>query len=238
MVITPILRGMFGISIDAQKKTITVNPQLPAGWNHSEVLHLSLPGAAAPADLFFDRHGSHIDVSANLPPSSDWKLRSDLARATYGTVGFDEASAHSGQNAAQNSTRKGLRIPQPALEVDESMLDMDPLLSANSAVQSVPPTPGARTSRFRIVRAEYGKRQIVLEAEGLAGTTGYANLIRHGAFIPKVQADPPTIAGTDEATAEVSIALDAEQNSSVPVLLHLHFPPGEGWKTVTVTLTW
>ena len=33
MVITPILRGMFGISVDAQTKTITVNPHLPAGWN-------------------------------------------------------------------------------------------------------------------------------------------------------------------------------------------------------------
>ncbi len=33
MVITPILRGLFGISIDAQSKTITVNPHLPAGWD-------------------------------------------------------------------------------------------------------------------------------------------------------------------------------------------------------------
>ena len=238
MVITPVLRGLFGISIDAQTKTITVNPHLPAGWNHAEVQHLSLPGVAAPADLYFDRHGSHIDVSASLPPSGDWKLRSDLARATFGPVGFDEPSARSGQSAARNSAQKGLRIPQPALEVDESMLNLDSLLSANSAVPGLPPTPGARTSRFRIVRAEYGKRQMVLEAEGLAGTTGYANLIRRGAFIPRVQSDPPIAEGADEATAEVSVALDAEQNPATPVLLHLHFPPGEGWKTITVTLTW
>ena len=30
MVITPTLRGLFGIDIDAQSKTITVNPHLPA----------------------------------------------------------------------------------------------------------------------------------------------------------------------------------------------------------------
>ena len=35
MVITPILRGVFGISVDAQTKTITVNPQLPAGWERA-----------------------------------------------------------------------------------------------------------------------------------------------------------------------------------------------------------
>ena len=33
MVITPTLRGLFGIDIDAQTKTITVNPHLPAGWD-------------------------------------------------------------------------------------------------------------------------------------------------------------------------------------------------------------
>ena len=35
MVITPTLRGLFGIDIDAQSKTITVNPHLPASWDHA-----------------------------------------------------------------------------------------------------------------------------------------------------------------------------------------------------------
>ena len=42
MVITPTLRGLFGIDIDAQTKTITVNPHLPASWDHAEVMNLSL----------------------------------------------------------------------------------------------------------------------------------------------------------------------------------------------------
>ncbi len=42
MVITPTLRGLFGISIDAQSKTITVNPHLPASWNSAEVRDLQL----------------------------------------------------------------------------------------------------------------------------------------------------------------------------------------------------
>ena len=39
MVITPTLRGLFGISIDAQAKTITVNPHLPASWSHDGFSH-------------------------------------------------------------------------------------------------------------------------------------------------------------------------------------------------------
>ncbi len=36
MVITPTLRGLFGISINAQTKTITVNPHLPASGTHAK----------------------------------------------------------------------------------------------------------------------------------------------------------------------------------------------------------
>ena len=53
MVITPTLRGLFGISIDAQTKTITVNPHLPAEWDHAEVTGLQLPGGKA--DLHFTK---------------------------------------------------------------------------------------------------------------------------------------------------------------------------------------
>ena len=42
MVITPTLRGLFGISIDAQSKTITINPHLPATWDHATVKDLHI----------------------------------------------------------------------------------------------------------------------------------------------------------------------------------------------------
>ena len=54
MVITPTLRGLFGIDIDAQTKTITVNPHLPASWDQGEVMnHPSLRGESN--DAFFQR---------------------------------------------------------------------------------------------------------------------------------------------------------------------------------------
>ena len=53
MVITPILRGLFGISVDAQTKTITVNPHLPAGWDHAEVKNLRVGDEAV--DLKFSQ---------------------------------------------------------------------------------------------------------------------------------------------------------------------------------------
>src|SRR6201998_651281 len=40
MVITPALRGLFGIDIDAQTKTINVDPHLPPNWDHAEISNL------------------------------------------------------------------------------------------------------------------------------------------------------------------------------------------------------
>lgn len=229
MVISPILRGLFGIEIDAQKKTITVNPHLPAGWDHAEVLNLPLPGVTQ--HLVFERHGTTLEVMLGDSNSAkDWHLRSDLPGAIYGPTETGRISGSAGL--------KGLRIPQPALEIDEVMADAAPILRESALVRGEAVQPGARTSRFRILRSEHSKRQLVFVAEGVAGSTGYLRLIRHGRFIPKVQADPMVAPGTEDETAELSVVLDAEENPSIPVVLHLHFPPGEGWKTITVTLTW
>src|SRR6202007_2532505 len=60
MVITPILRGLFGISIDAATKTITVNPRLPADWKEAAVRDLQVGGSSF--DLTFEREGALMRV--------------------------------------------------------------------------------------------------------------------------------------------------------------------------------
>jgi glycogen debranching enzyme len=231
MVITPVLRGLFGVSIDAQSKTITVNPRLPAGWDHAEIDNLPLGNSAGPIDLAIARHGDHLDIFWNAATESrGWRLRSDLPGATYGPI--DE------EKIAGATVDRGLRVPLPALEVDEAAPEAYPLLREVSAVPGWPPLPGARSARFRVLRLDSGDRKLTLTVEGLAGADGVLTLIRHRRFVPKVQADPQVAPGTEQSTAELAIGADTEEDSSVPIPLHLYFPPGEGWKTITVTLTW
>ena len=65
MVITPTLRGLFGISIDAQSKTITVNPHLPASWDHAELHNLRIGNDNA--SLAFTRTGGTLIASLDAP---------------------------------------------------------------------------------------------------------------------------------------------------------------------------
>jgi glycogen debranching enzyme len=235
MVITPILRGLFGISIDAEKKTITVDPHLPAGWDHAAVDNLPFGSSAGPMGVAIARHGDHLDIFWSAAAESrGWHLRSDLPGATYGPI--DE------EKIAGATVDRGLRVPLPALEVDESAPAGYPLLSEASAVPDWPPLPGSRSARMRVLYADSSDRKLTLTVEGLAGSDGVLTLIRHRRFVPKVQADPELAPGpaqgTEQPTAELAIGADAEADPSVPIPLHLHFPPGEGWKTITVTLTW
>jgi glycogen debranching enzyme len=96
MVITPTLRGLFGISIDAQTKTITVDPHLPATWDHAEIKNLRLGNETA--DLNFTRAKGEITVSLRTAYQSWIKLLST-------------------QVGAKSSPNGQLAIPRPAVEV-------------------------------------------------------------------------------------------------------------------------
>jgi glycogen debranching enzyme len=227
MVITPTLRGLFGISIDAQTKTITVNPHLPAEWDRAEVLGLQLPGIKA--ELHFTKKDAMLDVFLNSSDGDTWHLRSDEPGASLGAL---ESNRLRGK--LKNIVQEGLRIPLPALELDESAGSLSLIESVSSAQPLQTPLPGARTSRLRFLRSEYGDDKLVLTAEGLAGSTGIVTLFRHGHLVPKVQTEP---AAAPDASISFR-ACDADPYGCPSLPLILNFPPGEGWKTITVTLTW
>ncbi len=216
MVITPTLRGLFGISIDAQSKTITVNPHLPASWTHANIQNLPLPGGTE--SLNFEKRGSSLEVSLTNANSTQWRLRSDVQGAK--PVKSDEPT---------------LSIPLPALEVDQQLFGFEANLHPNAPLPDQPPIPGARTSRSRIIHSEYGNHKLTLICEGMAGTQSLESLIRNAPLIPRVQAE-----SAGEKVNAIISAKDgwAFKDPKTPLLLVLDFPQGTGWKTVTVTLTW
>ena len=63
MVLTPALRGLFGITTDALQNRISVDPHLPAEWDHAELRHLPVGGSMI--DLSFKREGSVLVVRAS-----------------------------------------------------------------------------------------------------------------------------------------------------------------------------
>jgi glycogen debranching enzyme len=227
MVITPALRGLFGIEIDAQKKTVTVNPHLPAGWEHAEVHNLQIPGGATA--LYFTQKGGAVEVYLSPTPGDGWQLRSDMPGATFGPLESSRLP-----KKLKIPPHQGMRIPLPALDVDLSLDGLDSIENVEAQTPGLAPLTGARTSRFRFIHTDYGDRKLVLTAEGRAGSTGLVRLVRRGHFAPKAVTEPST--APDASISYRGCDGDIYACTSMPLILH--FPAGGGWKTITVTLSW
>ncbi len=74
MVISPVLRGLFGLEWDAAANKLTVTPSLPAQWDKAALHHV--PFAGGELDLEMKRDGSILTVQATGPAASPLTLAS------------------------------------------------------------------------------------------------------------------------------------------------------------------
>ena len=223
MVITPILRGMFGISVNAQTKTITVNPHVPMSWYRDIA---TVKGIRTPDGTF------SLTFS-----SEDYGLR--VIYRAEGMKGWRVVTGIAGSHHSKDDPRE-LILPQPSVEV------IGPVESDRSI-----PIPGSRTSFARVIHEEQDRGRLSLTVEGLAGTSaGFVvtekTVNKSGALKLAVANGLSDHAKDGEPGAKLLVgALDlgdyAKGSSANPPfhsLLNFNFPPGDGWKTITVTLTW
>jgi hypothetical protein len=63
MVLTPAIRGLFGLTTDALQNSISVAPHLPADWDHAALRHV--PVGSNLIDLSFQRQGAFLVVRAS-----------------------------------------------------------------------------------------------------------------------------------------------------------------------------
>ena len=210
MVITPTLRGLFGITIDAQAKTITVNPHLPASWDHAAIHHLPLPGGEE--TLAFDRNGPVLEVSLSDNHHTGFRLHSDLPAAT---------------SAELPNGSLGIRIPLPLLEISTPFTPPLPgARTENPRILSETWAPASATLVFEGQAGSTATYEILRRA-----------LLPHlKVDCPQDKALDPN----DTTHRAASIAMDeaGDRDPAVPITLALHFPPGESSQTLTVTLAW
>lgn len=91
MVISPILRGLFGLEWNAGTNTLTVTPHLPAEWAQATIHKLPFGGRTV--DLTLRRDGRELVVQS------------------------DDSNLHLGSRTPEAALRNGaLRIPLPAVE--------------------------------------------------------------------------------------------------------------------------
>jgi glycogen debranching enzyme len=211
MVITPTLRGLFGITIDATKKEITVNPHLPPQWEGARVNGIALPDGRI--NLVFSRTRGLLSVSFDDREHPGWTLRSDMTGA-------------SARKDPASSSGLMLSIPLPDVDINADF--------------SIPPRPGARTSQFRVLSQVYGIRRIELTIEGMAGSEANLVVLRHKLVQPRLKLPEGVSESMDSRDSSVTLHFPdgVHEDPMASGNLHFHFAPGHGWQRITIALTW
>jgi glycogen debranching enzyme len=143
MVVIPAVRGMFGITLDAASHTITVDPHLPAQWDHAALRNLHLGDQLV--DLRFERILRGWEVRAPEKDGKPVTLKSTLAGAKVLAGG-------------------ALEIPTPAVEVgmDYGADTALPLPGARTAMVKVLRQEAGPRSLMLLLEAQSGNTQTLV----------------------------------------------------------------------------
>jgi glycogen debranching enzyme len=138
MVLTPALRGLFGLDWDAPQHTLRLAPNLPSGWDTAQ-LH-NVPLGNSRIDLQFTRQKDRLLVRAKSAKS--------------------EAFCLVPQTAPRDQPCR-----EPAATVHELVL---PLPAVEIGIPSELPLPGSRTSQLKVIREQRtaNRYAVVFEAPG------------------------------------------------------------------------
>lgn len=141
MVLTPAIRGMFGVTIDALNHTVNVDPHLPAQWPMATLHNLQVGSESV--DVHFDRRGDSMLVT--LAPK-------------LSTSSFKLTSTISGSKISSNG--RELEVHLPAVEVGIAYGAADTL-----------PLPGAQTELMKVLEENQQPHQLTLALEAQGGST-------------------------------------------------------------------
>jgi glycogen debranching enzyme len=110
MVVTPLLRGMFGIEVDAVKHEVKVTPRLPGDWPGAQVQRLHV--GASVVDVNYKREGGAMVVTLTQVSGPEVRLGSE-ARVKLPAVevsvahGLPERGARTAQMKVMQTTYEG-----------------------------------------------------------------------------------------------------------------------------------
>jgi glycogen debranching enzyme len=152
MVLTPLVRGLFGIEANGETKTLTVTPNLPAEWDHAKVSHIAMGDELV--DLEFEKSGGELIIRAH-------------GQQAFSLNGDKTATTHS-MTKELPAIELGLHAEAPQQGAMTTALKVvDETLTQNSAVFVL--SAPARTVATLPVRSH--KPHVAVEGASLSGNT-------------------------------------------------------------------
>ena len=216
MVISPILRGLFGLQIDAEKHQLIVEPHIPADWASFGIRNARVNGVGV--DLHYKRTADTIVLEAKRTGSGDcwielspaFSLRAEVARVELNgrPLPFKLES---------NSNDQHLRLRFPVYGGPNNLVIRVKNDFGLSFTNELPPL-GSASRGLRIISESWNatKNQLTLQVSGRSGEP-YEMQVWNSGQISTVEGATLTKAGK----VEIRMPADAsEAYTSQTVVIH------------------
>jgi glycogen debranching enzyme len=169
MIVSPLLRGLFGLAVNSLDRRITLEPHLPASWDRYEIRNVPLDGGKV--DFAFERGAGgfvlHIRNSGSEPFRLDFAPAFALVTAMT-SAEFNGASAKWTREDDGPDWHARFTITAPA---GESTLTVRYSNSFGYSMAVPPPRLAEPSSAARIISEEWGyPGQLTLVVSGRSGT--------------------------------------------------------------------
>jgi glycogen debranching enzyme len=199
MVISPLVRGLFGLSVDENKKSVHLAPHLPAEWNHFAIHHLNACGGEYEITFRRDSNSASYDV-----------------RGSGGACTFEISPAFSKHARILGATFNGTKL---SYTVDRNSEDQHATVRLSapgkasirfaddfglSAEADLPPL-GSESGNLKIFRETWGSnaRQLTVQMAGVAGRRYALHAV--GAHIASVSGGELKASGDGSQSIEILI---------------------------------
>jgi glycogen debranching enzyme len=169
MVVSPLLRGLFGLKEDALAHTLTLAPSLPANWNSFALENVRVGGATA--DIDFRRTNEEITLELRRSGAGDLFFEFAPALSLRAEV---TAVSLNGRPVAfklqPNDTDQHLQVRFP-VSSGPNTLRVQVRHDFSVSYPSRLPNLGARSEGLRILSQKWSdsRDELTLHLEGLAG---------------------------------------------------------------------
>ncbi len=170
MVVTPLIRGLFGVSVAKAGTTLEFAPQLPADWDRASLANV--PAGGGRYDLSLERSRGRMTITVQRQTgSSGAALRELVIAPAFPLDATVQAVTVDGRAARFEMIRRGdVQHARVVVATPAAVVKMAVQYLEGSDVFAAPvaPAPGAENSGLRVLRstADRGALRLLLEGRG------------------------------------------------------------------------
>lgn len=164
MVLTPLIRGLLGIEVDAPRRTIRIAPHLPAEWDSVAVDNVPVGPERVSFVLRRENGAMHLNV---VRANGEERVALRVIFAPAMPLG----SVFEGDQAKVQRTDGDIHAATEGFVVTRASFAVRYTDGWSLVMPTVRPAIGARSTAMRVLSERMVKDQYVATLEGLAGST-------------------------------------------------------------------